>query len=567
MWPLRALGPPVNLAESGGKNVSVTSPRRAGDGSHSDTAAERREGRAWLTPVNIAIAVTTLLALSLRVYHLAAPGYLLGVTEYDDGSYFGSAIRLVHGELPYRDFVFVQPPGITLLMTPIALVVKVTGSTVWGLAVGRILTTIASAAGVLLVGLIVRHRGLSATILACGLLAIYPDSVSTARTVLLEPWLVLFCLLGALAVFDADGITGSRRRLLLGGLALGFAGAVEALAIIPALVVLALLLPHLRRMLTCLAGMAVGFLVPVVPFAAAAPAGFFRDLVIAQVGPRVGYARVSIWYRLKEIFGFSNVALGHSDLLLGAVIILGFAIGGLACAWLVTRRPPPSLEWFALVTAILIMVSFTYPEQFYFHFVAFLAPFLAIAVALSWSTLVETVKPLAHRARTADLLRWLPVSLAAALVFLLAFSEIYAVYQQEHKGVAIAAANARANMVAAIDRVARPGDCVFTDQVSYTIAADRFVSDVPGCSLMDDGIGADLALSHGRTPSSGAGNVPAVAAMWWAGFRHAQVVMLSGRSYIRVAWAPGLMTYFHDHFRRVAHNRAGDALYVRTASG
>jgi hypothetical protein len=543
--------------------VRVASPREAADESQNDTTAGRWGVRAWLTPVNIVIAVTTLLALGLRVYQLTGPAYLLGVTEYDDGSYLGSAIHLVNGALPYRDFVFVQPPGITLLMTPIALMTKATGSTAWGMGIGRLLTTIVSAAGVLLAGLIVRHRGLPATILACGLLATYPDSVATARTVLLEPWLVLFCLLGALAVFDADRITGSRRRLVLGGLALGFAVAIEVWAVMPALVILALLLPNLRKILTCLAGMVAGFLILVVPFAATDPAAFFRDVVMAQVGPRVGFRRVSIYYRLREMFGFSNLTLGHSILALGAVIILGFAVGTFACAWLITRRPPPPLEWFALVTAVLIIVAFTYPEQFYFHFVAFLAPFLAMAVGLASSRLVETAQPLADRAEAGALLRWSAAGLAAAFVVLLAFSEIGAVHKAHHNRVFIA----RSSMLPVIDRVARPGDCVLTDQVSYTILANRFLSDVPGCSLMDDPTGADLALSHGRTPSSGAGNVPAVAAVWWDGFRHAQVVMLSSRSFKRVAWAPGLKTYFHDHFRLVARDPAQDALYVRTASG
>jgi hypothetical protein len=49
--------------------------------------------------------------------------------------------------------------------------------------------------------------------------------MQAARTVLLEPWLVLFCLLGALAVFDGDRAGG--RRLIWGGLAFGFAGAVK----------------------------------------------------------------------------------------------------------------------------------------------------------------------------------------------------------------------------------------------------------------------------------------------------------------------------------------------------
>jgi len=92
------------------------------------------------------------------------------------------------------------------------------------LATGRILTTLASSAGVLLLGLLLRHRGLLAVIAGCGILAVYPDSVSTARTILVEPWLVLFCLLGALALFDGSRLTSSRKRLLWGGVAFGFAG-------------------------------------------------------------------------------------------------------------------------------------------------------------------------------------------------------------------------------------------------------------------------------------------------------------------------------------------------------
>ena len=67
-----------------------------------------------------------------------------------------------------------------------------------------------------LAGLLVRHRGLLAVTVACGILAVYPDSVQAAHTVLLEPWLVLFCLLGALAVFDGDRLASSR-RLVWGG--------------------------------------------------------------------------------------------------------------------------------------------------------------------------------------------------------------------------------------------------------------------------------------------------------------------------------------------------------------
>ena len=65
-------------------------------------AAQEDRRRAWLTPVSVAIGACTLLALALRLLLLSRPGYLMGVTEYDDGPYFGSAVSLVHGCLPYR---------------------------------------------------------------------------------------------------------------------------------------------------------------------------------------------------------------------------------------------------------------------------------------------------------------------------------------------------------------------------------------------------------------------------------------------------------------------------------
>jgi hypothetical protein len=95
--------------------------------------------------VSVTIAACAALALAVRAYQLSRPGYLLGVTEYDDGVLFGNALRLASGVIPYRDFAMVQPPGSALLMVPVALLAKVTG-TAWGLAVARILTVCADAA-------------------------------------------------------------------------------------------------------------------------------------------------------------------------------------------------------------------------------------------------------------------------------------------------------------------------------------------------------------------------------------------------------------------------------------
>ena len=167
------------------------------------------------------IAVCTGAAAFLRFYQLTRPGYLLGVTEYDDGVQFGDAMRLVSGVIPYRDFVVMQPPGSVLLMAPVALLAKVIGSA-WGLAIARLLTAGADTACVALLGLLVRHRGPVAAGIACGIYAVYPDALVAAHTFLLEPWMNLFCLIGALLVFDRDRLTDGR-RLAWGGAAFGVA--------------------------------------------------------------------------------------------------------------------------------------------------------------------------------------------------------------------------------------------------------------------------------------------------------------------------------------------------------
>src|SRR5215470_4518455 len=202
--------------------------------------------RSWGTPgVRAAIIGTGLIALALRLWILFSAG-LMSVTQFDDGPYFGSAVRLVHGVLPYRGYAFVQPPGITELMSPAALE-SYLGGTTWALAIGRLLSVLAGAAAVVLAGFLVRHRGALAVVLAGGILAIYPPSAASSRTVLLEPWLVLFCLAGAVAVFDRDRITASTRRLAWGGVAFGFGGAIKVWAIVPVLVIAALCLPHVLR--------------------------------------------------------------------------------------------------------------------------------------------------------------------------------------------------------------------------------------------------------------------------------------------------------------------------------
>jgi hypothetical protein len=593
-----------------------------------------RWGGALGDPV-VMIAVATALALGLRVYQLTRPGYLLGVTEYDDGPYFGSAVNLLNGKLPYRDFVLVQPPGITLLMTPAAAVAKAAG-TVWGMAAGRVLTTLASTAAVVLAGLLVRHRGLVTVTIACGVLAVYPDSVAAAHTVLVEPWLVLACLAGAVALFDGDRITAGRRRLALGGVMLGFAGATETWAIVPVLVLFALCLfaspqvtppagaspagaspagespagepaaepptavpstaapstaapstaapstaapstaapstagapmagpGRVRRTATFAGGVAAGFVVPVLPFAALAPHRFYQSLVVAQVGPRAAVTRVPVWARLKEMTGLARTLPGivrflgvhvpqHAAVEAAAGVIVVLAVGGLILAALAAGRPPAPIEVFALASAAGVVGIFLWPSQFHYHFSAFLGPFLGLAVALPVGALVMELAP-ARRPGPSGL-AWAMTGLAIAVLVVFSYFQVGAEAPLRPNVTPATIDNARGHIPG--------GSCVVTDEVSLVILADRFVSAAPGCAPVVDGLGTDLALSGGLKPSTGAGLVPAVAAVWQHAFSHASFAWLSRFNARRIAWSPALRSYFLSHYTPVFTDSRGDILYQR----
>lgn len=546
--------------------MSRTPVTRAAGGRSPGVLAVSGQRRLTRDPVTLTIAITTCLALALRLYQLSRPGFLFGVIEYDDGADFGSAIRLVGGAVPYRDFIMVQPPGITLLMTPIAFAAKGLGSA-GALAAGRVITALASAAGVLLAGLLVRHRGLLATLITTGLLAVFPASIAAAKTVLLEPWLVLFCLLGALAAFDRDRLSASGWRLAVAGLAFGFAGAIKVWAILPVVVVLVLAARQPRRAASYLGGVVAGFAVPVLPFAVLAPRTFYNSVVVAQLA-RVDVLRVPLAERLSDMTGLTHLP---SPPLAGvaAAAIIALTAGSCVLATRLTGLRPAPLEWFALGTLALVVAAFLWPPEFYYHYPAFLAPFLGMGIGLPTARALAALS--ARRAASGPAVppaarpAWrrvpsLPSTRAAtriAVVLLAAF--------------AAAQIGAETRMTTAVTpkeirtarQLIRPGACVVADQVSYTMAVNRFVSSNPRCSLMVDGVGTDYALSSGRNGLTGAESSAQVRALWMAAFRAADYVWLTGDSGRRIPWTPQLRDYFQAHFTPLTYGP--NWIFARTA--
>jgi hypothetical protein len=324
--------------------------------------------------VGVVIATLSLLALGLRLWLFTRGNSLTGIVEYDDGPYVASSILLTHGIMPYRDYIFVQPPGIALILAPVAFLAR------WGwistaavMTAGRIMTALASAAGVLVVGLMLRHRGVAAVVVGCGLLAVFTGSIEAAHTVLLEPWLVLLCALAMLVVFDGDHLARTR-RLLWGGVVFGFAGAVEAWAIVPVAVLALLCLPQWQRLAVFAGGVTAGFAVPVLPFALQSPHGFYQGVISAQIGPRANPLRVSPLYRFKLMAGLDWLQpwSGWATMVV-ALLIGGVILAAAVFSVVVSMRLPPKLDVFVLTVTAATLVMFLSPSQFLYHFMGYWA--------------------------------------------------------------------------------------------------------------------------------------------------------------------------------------------------
>ena len=261
------------------------------------------------------MVIAAVFSLGMGWYQLLGMGEWHQYLEYDDGVWFGTAVRLAHGILPYRSFVDDQPPGVPVLMLPFALWSRAVGTRT-AFAAARLAVPVVGTVGVLALGWVVRHRDVLTVAAACGAMAVYPVCLIDQRTVMLEPFCATLCLLGLAAVFEGDRLSRRTARLVAAGACFGLAGSCKAFALLPFLVVAAaLLLSSARaRLVPFVAGTAAIFIVVCGPFFAAAPGAFLHDVVVTQF-TRTGVSEPSIYDRLSSLVGSppSTVPNGLSD--------------------------------------------------------------------------------------------------------------------------------------------------------------------------------------------------------------------------------------------------------------
>lgn len=230
---------------------------------------------------------------------------------------------------------------------------------------------------------------------------------------------------------------------------------------------------------------------PVLPFLIMAPNGLIQDVITSQ------FVRSNLMHhaplpRLGNMAGFALFPGIPSSV---QVLLLILAACAILAAYAATRRVPAMLDRYALLGLALVTAFFMWAASYHSHYGAFAGPFLAMAVALPAGLLVPGIAGLRHGLRT---------SLAAGLAATVALA-VVGVRQLD----AESHLSAPAGLTAEADRLIPPGACVFTDDASLTISANRFFSALPGCPEMVDAFGTLLAETGGRqvgAPSSQVSN-------------------------------------------------------------
>lgn len=486
------------------------------------------ENGSFLTlPVPQTAIVLAVAAVLLRLAMMWRQGGLFSDIEYDDGVHFGSSLLLAHGHGLYGSQVFLHPPGISLILLPFSW------ASIWFgqpamFALTRVLTILVSAAGAGLVCYIVGRAGSSRrAVLAGGFAAVFGPGVVAGSTLMLEPWLGLFALLGV------ERLTRSAPRKIdvaLAGVYLGSATMIKAWGVIPLVGAAIWLLcerrrHHLLRLLTAAtATIAVLF----GPFLVIEGSRLLNDVAWTQLS-RPSDGVQGIIARTANVLGLRGQILTRDRVLVALVLaVLSVLIARAALT-------PGIARLSAIVVAIAIPV-FANGPSFFFHYGDFFTP---------WAALLLTTVPVPRWSRRLGLGRVEAPAAAAALIV------VGLLYQSGE----LIARQRPANMNAArLQRIVGRHGCVVSDQVSLLLLAGAF--DRPACPSWLDPNGAALTElqrpENGHFYPAGFRQLPHWQQQYVTLMSHAKLLILAGRPCSHAEWTTVTCQWVQGHFRFIA---------------
>jgi hypothetical protein len=296
-----------------------------------------------------------------------------------------------------------------------------------------------------------------------------------------------------------------------------------------------------------------GLAVLLLPFLVLAPGQLVNDVIVTQyIRSAVGHA--SPVPRLANLAGLSLFPGLSGGLRVGLLLAIAAIAGvGYLAACRAGARRPAALDWYALISVVAVIAMLLWPDKYWSHYGAFAAPFIALVFALPAGLL----RPAEYSYQIVPLIA---VSVVVAVVIVAVGARQFAADTRQRTWSTISA-----------DKLIPPGSCVVTNEVPYTISANRFTAGAPGCPALVDSSGSLLALTHGHgmklaTPQE----LRAVTALWRSAFTQARYVWIESGSQVQIPWTPALYAYFTSHFKLIglvdgpgARNTPEGGLYVR----
>ena len=373
----------------------------------SEVGASRDEARVvapapWRWPV---VAVVGAVAFLARLVVVLGSGGLLGQVGNDPGVYFTAASALTFGQLPYRDFYLVHPPVVPLVLTPFALLARLTSDPI-GFAVANVFAMVVGALNAMLVvRLGWRLLDDFRAAVAGGLFyAAWLGAVTAEFSARLEPFGTFFFLGGLLLLHRSRGAAPWRCGLGAGAL-LALATLTKLWWVVPVLVVLGW--PSSRggrargTVAVTIGGLVAAVLV-LAPFWLAAGRALWTMVVVAQLGRPA--SAVPVATRMVDL------AVGPGPAGAGWRSTAAIALAGclLACLGLCWTRPV--LRRLVVVLVAQLGVLCLSPSWFGYY-TGYVAAPLALVVAGACAVGCGSGPT---RARAASVVRVVPALLALA---------------------------------------------------------------------------------------------------------------------------------------------------------
>ena len=470
-------------------------------------------------------------ALAIRLGYSFANGGLHSAIEYDDGAHYGSALLLLHGKLPYRDFVFLQPPGITLLLTPTAALGRLTTPFAGFVAARLITAMVAGVNAALIVRLVSRSSSTSRGLLAGSLYALSVPSVVAGSTALIEPWLSLLMLLSLQQLLERGS---SERAGFYAGIFAGLAATIKVWAgVFALLLIIGLLFERRPKAARQVFGGCVGAgTVVLLPFLLLSPRSFLTDILTTQANrPAAGIQGITA--RWESVSGLSGLVHGSQLTLTISVALIALVTVSLFRAFHSSRLG----RFLALQVAGALLI-FSLARPFYTHYGEYLVVFLAPCVALGAPS---GYRLWFQKARSLSLgLILLPV----LLVLLSGWVSIQAVELSQR---AVQSSVDTAQLSLAL------GDahCVVSDQMTLAILGNASTT----CAWLDPR-GTALTMLKGRQPRDfyprGFQKLAPWQALWRQRLSHADAAILTSAPCRHLEWSPSLCAYVTSSFRFVS---------------